>query len=396
MDQFSPARLSESAASASPSERLTSSASGTRRVKATALAPNPAALPRRAPGLPPSPSPSLSAAPRWRIQEPLRGWGIVASIAAATAAGSAGALLAPSPGGDTAAAGIAMGMSVFFLGLAALAWTAPHWHTPVRLELLRSWSRAWLALKLKLLAFDLRALPRAPKNLALCLASQWLFGVGLAGLIGAGGLGLGQQIFGRPIAASLLGLSLSSAALIAASQLIGWALRVQPRGTAAATDGLALAAREFPAIVDASRPLEIDTVFMQPTLLHEVLDLLPSWRDLVRGAGAQGYAAALQRHLWRGIPLAQIERKATAASQADGSAELLMDGALLVVVQVGIDAPRARALAARLRNQARLQGARPIVVVVLEARAEALLQSDAAAPLVRLHEALPVVIAVLP
>jgi len=73
MDQFSPARLSESAASASPSERLTSSASGTRRVKATALAPNPAALPRRAPGLPPSPSPSLSAAPRWRIQEPLHG-----------------------------------------------------------------------------------------------------------------------------------------------------------------------------------------------------------------------------------------------------------------------------------------------------------------------------------
>lgn len=388
MDQSSPARVPEPALSVPPSERL---GSGLRRVTAQAPTPTQAGPARR------SALPVSSSAPPEGIAEPLRTRWIGVAIAVATLAGGAGPLLVSSSGDETQAVGIAMAASLLALCLAAFAWLSPHWRAEVRLAAFRSWFASWLALKLKLLALDIRALPRAPKNLALYLASHWLLRVGVAGLLASSGLGFGQQLLGMPIAPPLLGVSLSSAALVAVAGLLGWALRLQPRSAAAATDALALAAREFPAVVDASRRLEVDTLFMQPTLLHQVLDLLPSWRDLVRGAGADGYAAALQRHLWRGIPLAQMARRATLGSARPyGFAELVIDDALLVVVQVGIDRGRAEALAARLRSQARRPGALPSVVVVLETRAEVLLQGDVAEPLRSLHEALPVVVAALP
>jgi hypothetical protein len=389
MDQFSPARFPESVP---PSERLGSGTSGTRRVIVAALAPTEAASVRRA-----ELRATLVAARPSGIAEPLRSRWIAVSVAVATLAGGAGPLLASSSGGETNASGIAMTVGLLFLSLAVFAWVSPHWRAEVRLGVFWSWLRSWFELKLKLLALDVRALPRAPKNLALHLASHWLLRVGISGLLASGGLSLGQQLAGTPIAAPLLGVSLASAALVAVSALLGWALRLQPCCTETSPDALALAVREFPAIVDASRPLEVDSVFMQPTLLHQVLDLLPSWRDLVRGAGADGYAAALQRHLWRGIPRAQIRRQPTlGASQPDGIAELLIDDAVLVAVQVGIDRTRAYALAESFRNQAQRQGVRPTVVVVLEARAEELLRGDVAEPLVSLHESLPVVVAALP
>jgi hypothetical protein len=55
-----------------------------------------------------------------------------------------------------------------------------------------------------------------------------------------------------------------------------------------------------------------------------------------------------------------------------------------------------QALAERLRSQARPEGVLPSVVVVIETRADVLLQGDVAEPLRSLHEALPVVVAVLP
>jgi hypothetical protein len=382
MDQFSSARLSESATPLPPLERLGSGTSGTRRIVVPA------------PGRRSEPQASSRVAARWRLAEPLRTRAIVLSVALATLAGGAGPLLASSASGETSAVDLATLASLFFLSLAVFAWTSPYWHTGVKLDVFRSWLRSRLELKLRLLALDLRALPRAPKNLALYLASHWLLRVGVAGLLGSGALSFWQQLVGSPVAAPLFGLSLTSAALIAASALLGWALRLQPRHSDASPDALALAVREFPAIVDASRRLEVDTVFMQPTLIHQVLDLLPSWRDVVRGAGADGYAAALQRHLWRGIPLARIERQRTTA-QADDIAELVIDDAVLIAVQVGIDGTRAHALAERLRSQARRQGARASVVVVVEAQADALLHGDVAEPLRSVHEALPVVIAAL-
>ena len=381
MDQFSAARLSESATPLAASERMGSGTSGTRRIVVTA------------PGRRSEPQASSGVATRWRLSEPLRTRGIVLSVALATLAGGAGPLLASSSSGETIAVDLATVTSLFFLSLAVFAWTSPYWHAGVKLDVFRSWLRSWLRLKLKLLALDLRALPRAPKNLALYLASHWLLRVGVAGLLASSALSFGQQLVGSPVASQLLGLSLSSAALVAASALLGWALRLQPRSSDASPEALALAVREFPAIVDASRPLEVDTVFMQPTLIHQVLDLLPSWRDVVRGAGADGYAAALQRHLWRGIPLAQIERQRT--SQPDDVAELVIDDAVLIAVQVGMIRTRAQALVERLRSQAGRQGARASVVVVVEARADALLQGDMAEALCSIHEALPVVIAAL-
>jgi hypothetical protein len=382
MDQFSSARLSESATPLPPSERTGSGTSGTRRIVAAA------------PGRRSEPQASSGVAPRWSLAEPLRTRGIVLSLALATLAGGAGPLLVSISSGETNTVDLASVSSLFFLSLAVFAWTSPYWHTGVKLDVLRSWLRSWLELKGKLLALDLRALPRAPKNLAIYLASHWLRGVGVAGLLVSGALSFGQQLVGSPVASPLLGLSLTSAALVTASALLGWALRLQPRCSDASPDSLALAVREFPAIVDASQRLELDTVFMQPTLIHQVLELLPSWRDVVRGAGANGYAAALQRHLWRGIPRARIERQRTTA-QPDDIAELVIDDAVLIAVQVGIDRTRAHALVERLRSQARRRGAHASVVVVVEAQAEALLHADVAEPLRSVHEALPVVIAAL-
>jgi hypothetical protein len=394
MDQFSSARLSEPGLPVPPSDRL---GSGARRVSATALV-HPASVPSEALlGRRSGVVAASGVARRWRIEGPLRMRCIGLSVAVATLAGGAGPLLASNSGSEAPAPGVALVISQLFLSLAVLAWTSPYWQAEVRLDRFRSWFRAWLKLKLKLLALDVRALPRAPKNLALYLASHWLLRVGLAGLLASGALSLGPQFLGLPIATPLLGVSLSSAALVAVSALLGWALRLQPRGGDASPDALALAVREFPALVDASRRLEIDTVFMQPTLLHQVLDLLPSWRDVVRGAGADGYASALQRHLWRGIPRAQIARlRALGSAQADDIAELLIDDAVLVAVHVGIDGTRAHSLAERLRNLARRRGARASVVVLVEARSEVLRQADVVEPLRGLHEALPVVVAVLP
>jgi len=395
MDQFSPARLSESGISLPPSERFGSGTSGTRRVVATAPAPRSVFAPAEALHARRSEPPTISSTPRqWRSDGPLRRYSLAVSVTIATVAGGAGPLLASRSGNETAAASVAIGLCAFSLCLAVFAWASPHWHAEVRLDRFRRGLAAWFDLELKLLALDVRALPRAPKNLALYLASQWLLRTGLAGLIATTGLSLWQQALGLPIAAPLLGISLSSAALVAVSRLLGWALRLQPHCYEASPDALALAAREFPGLVDASRPLEIDTVFLQPTLLHHVVELLPSWRDRVHGAGADGNAAALQRHLWRGLPLAQIARRPMLGSaQPHGTAELLIDDAVLVAVQVGIDASRAHSLAERLRDQARQEGARPSVVVVVEARAEVLLQGDVADTLRSLHESLPVVIA---
>jgi hypothetical protein len=309
-----------------------------------------------------------------------------ASLGVATLAGGAGPLLVSSSGSGASAA-IAMGSGLVCFGLAALAWAAPHWHTEVRLELLRSWSRAWLRLQSKLLALDLRTLRRAPKNLALALTSHWLLRAGLAGLLGSGAFWCGRELLGLPSAAPLLGMSLSSAALVGVSQLLGWALRLQPRSRESG-ESLALAAQEFPAIVDASRRCEVDSVFLHPTLLHDVLSLLPSWRERVRGSGVEGHAAALQRHLWCGLPFSQIERR----QPSDGIVELVIDDVLLVAVQVGVDANRARALARRFQERE----ARASVVVVLEAEAAALENADVSEPLQRLHAALPVVVAFLP
>jgi hypothetical protein len=393
MDQLSPATLAEPCVPVPPSERRGSRLSGTRRVSATGTAAHPPPTAIEAAPEPTAELPAGSAAPaRWRVDEQLRRRWLGVSVGAAALAGGAGPLLASSAGGEAAVTCLVMSLSLICLSQAALAWTAPYWQTRVRLDGLGS----WLTRKLSLLALDLRTLPRAPKNLALSLTSNWLRGAGLLGLIGAGCLGLGEQVLGLPLAAPVMGLSLAGAALVACSGLLRWARLVQPRGNATATEALALATREFPAVVDASRALEIDTLFLQPTLLHRVMELLPSWREPLRRAGAEGYAASLQHHLWCGLPLSQIERyPGHEASGPDGSAELLIDEALRIFVQVGIDRGRTRALCERLRRQAQCPGAQPSVVVVVEAGVDALLYGDAAEPLRSLHTALPLVVAVL-
>jgi hypothetical protein len=164
-----------------------------------------------------------------------------------------------------------------------------------------------------------------------------------------------------------------------------------------ARESLALAAHEFPAVVDLSQPLDVDSVFLEPTLLHEVMQVLASWRDGARWQRPFACAAALQRQLRRCMPEARIDaRRWLGATRADGIADLILDGVVALDVQVGLDATRLEGVLERVRGRAPTWGDRPIVIVAFQSNLAELATGPAADALGALREAVPVLIAVLP
>jgi hypothetical protein len=235
--------------------------------------------------------------------------------------------------------------------------------------------------------FDLGELARAPKRLKLLIVSRLTMGVGFVGLGLSSALSLWQLLRGLPVGSQLEGISLWSGSLLVGSELLRWALCSQDDPPETSEAELAIATREFPAILDLALPLEVDSVFMHPTLLHQVMDALSKWQHRTRWEGAEGYTAALQRHLQRCMPRARVDRQRwSQGAHANGAAGLVVDDTVLMEVQVGFNPVLASNAVDRVRACSQVWGNRPIILVVFEAASSDVLEGGAADSLLALHE----------
>jgi hypothetical protein len=229
---------------------------------------------------------------------------------------------------------------------------------------------------------DLLALGPAPKNLRLSLLSRLARVAGFAGLGLASALACLELSLGR-LAPTLSGACLWGASSLFASQLLSLALRLQTQPARVEASELELALREFPPVVDLSTPQELESVFLDPTPLHDVMHGLSSWRDSGSWSSARGCALSLQRHLAsRCLPQGRLDLgRWLGARGADGKADLVVDDCVLVDFQIGLERDQVPHVIERLRSYRQAWGERPIVVVVLPGASGRVVESGAIASL---------------
>lgn len=367
----------EHTAPAPVSERFIGRASGTRRI----VRPEPSAAASEAVTLLPPASErrqgrlvrALDAA--WRLDTRWRGRLLWGSGALAATSGAALPLLTA---GDAplAALHVAGWTSLSALSLAGFVWAA-RCRSKLGIWAIEQ-AREQLGVSLRSSLRDLLALARAPKNLRLSLLSR------LARVIGFAGLGLSSTLaclelsLGR-VGSTLSGACLWSASWLFASQLLSLALRLQTQPARVEPSELALAVREFPPLVDLSTPQELESVFLDPTPLHDVMQGLASWSDAARWHTAEGCALALQRHLASScLPRARLELGRWLGSKgADVRADLVVEDCVLVDFQIGLEREDVLHVVERLRSYQPSWGERPIVLVVLPNTSGAPLDAEA-------------------
>jgi hypothetical protein len=256
-------------------------------------------------------------------------------------------------------------------------------------------ARGVLADAARLLALDLRGLRRAPRSLRSFVAARLCRALGLAGLVLSNGLCAVQLAGGAAPSSQLLGVSFTSVALVLSALTLRWALRLQRSAPRAGGESLALAAQEFPAVVELGAPLELDSLFLEPTLLHDVMHALATCDSRRSWQHAATYAAALRRALWLELPEARIDaRRWLGKPRAAGVAELVVDDAVLLQVEVGLDRERIHAVLEQVRAHAASWGARPIVVVAFQSSIADLTSDEVVAAITAARGSVPLVLAV--
>lgn len=373
MDPLSPVDRPAVAERPPASQRFSGRASGTRRIvsRERAAAPGEPAPERHTEQDREQPPPARWASRAldgcFALDTRLRGRLLWLLVGGAAAAGGAVPLSLSWSGAEQGRAPLIAALQLLALLLAGLVWVArcqskaEGWRRESVRHRLAALPRRWL--------LDARLLRGAPKRLKLSILSRWTQAAGIIGLVCSTVPGVAAQLLGYAAGPVLGGLSLWSASLLLLSELLRWALRVQapPRRLPAAE--LALAAREFSPVVDLSRPLQIESVFLEPTPLHALMVGLSMWRCVEQWHTPEDHALALQHHLWAtSMPDAQLtlqrrlERDASA-----GVADLVVDDAVLVDFQLGLRRADVEQVAERVRGYRRAWGDEPIVLVVCSA-----------------------------
>lgn len=387
MNDRSPFDRARSAKHASLSTRFAGRASGTRRI----VAQEPSAITGARPVTPRS---ELSQRPSWLRRWLDRCWqwdalsrGRLLWCLVASSAAAAGAL----PWLDSGARAT-LRVQLVTLLLAGILWVArcrPKGGTwqpgDVRKRL-----RELLATSL----LDARSLRSAPKSLRLSIVSRWALAAGLAGLAVSSAVGIAAQWLGYALGPTLAGSSLWSASSVLVSALLGWALRVQAPPQQLEPGDLVLAASEIAPLVDLSQPLEVESLFLDPTLLHLTMEALGTWRAGLLWRTEHDHAAALQRHLWQThLPQARLERGRWLGQGKDvARADLIVDDSVLIDVQLGLEDADVPRVAERVRRYRRSWGERPIVIVLCPSRDRDAPDAAALESLVALHAAAPVIV----
>jgi hypothetical protein len=242
--------------------------------------------------------------------------------------------------------------------------------------------------------FDARLMRRAPKSLKLSILSRWALGAGVVGLACSTVPSSAAALLGVSPGPVLAGLSLWSVSALLFSELLRWALHVQPPPRALPEAELALAAREFSPLVDLSAPLQIESVFLEPTPLHDLMQGLSTWRA-DQWHTAADCAATLQHQLWASaLPGAQLDlQRRLGQDGAAPVAELVVDDSVLVDFQLGLRRQDVARVAERLRSYRLAWGARPIVLVVCSSESGTLPDAAALDALVAEQELGPLIVA---
>ena len=381
----SPSKLPGDAAWHSASEHHDSNVSGTRRVLASA-----APIERGPGGGQDAAKGWLSRCGRraldvsWRLDAKLQGRLPRLLAVLATVSSGLGPVLVLWHGSPAHGAAYCAGFACVCLLLLGFVWLAQAREKGGAWRLRVAGHRIAAALRLSVL--DLGDLARAPKRLKLFIVGRFALGIGLVGLGVSSCLSFVRLLRQLPVGSQLAGLTLLSGSLLVGSELLRWALHSQTERQETAGAELSIAVREFSGIVDLALPLQVETMFMHPTAVHRVMSALSEW-PRTRWGGAEGYTAALQRHLQRCLPRARVERhRWLGDSYAQGPADLVVDDTVLIEVQVGFSPTFAKEGFDRLHANREASGNKPIVWVVFDAPSGDSLESDATEALLALHD----------
>lgn len=397
MDPLSPVDRLEAAERSAPSQRFSGRASGTRRI----VSPERSAASEPAVEQRPELEQEQEQLSRWALRALDGGWALDARlrghllwllVAGAAAAGGAVPLSLSWAGAEQVRAPLVAGLQLLALVLAGLIWVAR----------CRSEEHGWRSqdVKHRLTALpqrallDARLLRRASKSLKLSIVSRWALGAGIVGLVGSTVLSSAAGLLGLAPGPVLAGLSLWSASALLFSELLRWALRVQAPPHSLPAAELALAARELSPVVDLSVPLQLESVFLEPTPLHELMAGLSTWQASPWRTAAD-CAAALQLHLWAcAMPDAQLElQRRLGPDGAAPVADLVVNDSVLVDFQLGLRREDVARVAERLRGYRLAWGERPIVLVVCSAGSVELPDTATLDALVAQHELGPLIVA---
>jgi len=305
---------------------------------------------------------------------------VLASMAALSASSATLLELASCDG----AASVGSWFAAACLGLLAWVWLGPA--RDVEGALRPEPVRQRCAAAVRLLLHDLLDVPSAPKLLKLLILRRLVLGLGFSGL-GAASLGrVANLLFAGAPSPRWLGLQLLGGSLLGLSELLAWARRAQALPEPVDVAECQLAAQEFPAVVDLAAPVELDSLFLEPTLLHRVLEALGRWDDAGWPSEAT-HAQALQRHLQRYLPNSRIESECwLGETRADGIADLIIDDTVLIEVQRGFGARHAGAAIEQVKICARRWREKPIVLAIFDAGRADVLEGTAHLSLENLHE----------
>jgi hypothetical protein len=406
MDLLPPLDSSPASERSAPSQRFTGRASGTRRIVTpdrNAVASEPAVEPLGEQKVPAQSLPAQLPPRRWaertldgcaELDERSHGWLLWLLVAAAAASAGAVPLCMSWAGAEPISAGAATGVQLLAMLGAGFTWAAR----------CRAKGRPWqlpsvnsrLAALPRLTLLEARALLHAPKPLKLSIASRWALGAGLTGLVLASVLGLITQLSGHSLAPVLAGTSLWSACLLLLSELLRCALQAQRRPRSLPAAELALAAREFSPVLDLSAPLDVESVFLDPTPVHDVLACLSAWRTgqwLAEGKPrhSRDHVLALQHHLWFNIPGVHLERGRRLGGAV---ADLVVDDAVLVELQPGLQAADVPRIADWVQRCRGTWGDKPIIIVVCNAGGTEPPDAAALESLATRHGAGPLLVAI--
>jgi hypothetical protein len=289
---------------------------------------------------------------------------------------------------------VASSVVCFCMSVFGAAWLAHlkddegAWHVGVLTTRLKS--RARLALE------DVHAFDQSPRYLKLLIAGQAIAALGLTCLTGAS---MGTLLCRVAAAADAPGVLtfLGGLILLIGLTLLRKARSLGPRAAPGPEElGESLsAAAQLPPIIDLAEALPRSFIGGY-TLLHRSLVVLSQWR-----AGPwpdeAGYQLALERHFQRELPASRVERnKWLGRSRGAGVAHIVIDNLLLIEVKHGFQKTSAERAVADMNDYARTWPFKPMILAVFDAPREALFESPATAPLIDLHQRLPLLTARMP
>jgi hypothetical protein len=289
---------------------------------------------------------------------------------------------------------IASNLVLFFLWTLAFAWLGKLRNDALVWDYRVAFTR--LSTAAELMVEDLGRFGRIAAPLRFRALGEFFSLFGLLGLCGSSVLTVSQLVWGTPASVSVLFfMRFSSSVMIVLAAVCTSRAATSIGGLYADAETSAPVVSRFPAIIDLTLPLSLDSS-LASTSLGQLVQVLQQWQPRLCTT-RDSYQAHLERHLLRQMPWARIERDYWLGElRTDGIAHVMVNQGILLEVVREFDGATADRLSARMRRLARKWRGKPSLIVVFDATRAALLDSDGTPPLQSLHQSYPVLTVRMP